>query len=177
VLTFNPHRQEEEASFSREDWITCLRLATLCELKSLRQIAIDYLSKNKVPGDSSLDASEKFTLGVQNRIPTWILSSVPELSKLTELLLTQEEKERIGLEAVVKLYEIREELGEKLRRANDTTCHGFTLKKTPGKSTSEGLTLTTKCPHCSREQPVDMVGYSRIVIAGLFKEVREIMWT
>lgn len=107
-------------------------------------------------------------MGLKYTVPAWILSSIPEPLKLKRIIFSPKEKEDLGLDAVVKFYEIREELGESLQRANEMMCHDFPLTADPSDSYSR------TCQYCLRKRPIDMARHSRTVIMRVFKEAREV---
>ncbi|KAI6040619.1 hypothetical protein EDC04DRAFT_2566837, partial [Pisolithus marmoratus] len=109
------------SNLDHDQWISVLKLSTMWEFDELRNAAIQYLD----PSSQRLHPVDKFVLALQYDIKKWLLPTLLELAARAEPINT-EEGHRIGLEKVVKLAAVREDV-EKLR-VIDVLLRDFTLK-------------------------------------------------
>src|SRR6266550_1803048 len=87
---------------SSEEWISILKLASKWEFQSLQKRAISEL-------DSIATPIEKVILGREYDIPELRLPAYVDLCK-SIVPLTEEDGERLGLQDVIKIYRVRQEL-------------------------------------------------------------------
>ena len=106
-LTMARELMIEEAR-SSEEWASILELASKWEFQSLRKRAISEL-------DSLATPIEKVILGRKYNIPELCLPAYVDLCQ-SNVPLTEEDGERLGLRDVIKIYCIRQELwGQEVR--------------------------------------------------------------
>jgi hypothetical protein len=87
---------------SSEEWISILKLASKWEFQSLQKRAISEL-------DSIATPIEKVVLGREYDIPELRLPAYIDLCK-SLVPLTEDDGERLGLQDVIKIYRVRQEL-------------------------------------------------------------------
>ena len=92
-----------EEARSSEEWISILELASKWEFQSLCRRAINEL-------DSLATPIEKVILSRKYDIPELRLRGYVDLCQST-IPLTEEDGERLGLQDVIKIYRVRQELG------------------------------------------------------------------
>jgi len=127
------------------------------DMKDLRQLCIDRLSTTPsssiAPKNFPIAShADRIALGVKYRVPQWIQEGVEALVKMKRLALTKDEKNLLGTEATLYIYEIREEVREEWERlwvANQITCPQKHYPDGISKSISEdSLQAMFYCSHC-----------------------------
>ncbi|KAI6040626.1 hypothetical protein EDC04DRAFT_1459445 [Pisolithus marmoratus] len=121
ALMCRQHGTHRGSDLDHDQWISVLKLSTMWEFDELRNAAIQYLD----PSSQRLHPVDKFVLALQYDIKKWLLPTLLELAARAEPINT-EEGHRIGLENVVKLAAVREDI-EKLK-VIDVLLRDFTLK-------------------------------------------------
>lgn len=86
----------------RKEWISVLKLSTLWQFGELRQEAISQLS------GMALEATEKISLARAYRVERWLLEGYSALVH-QEAALTTTQKDQLGAETTILLYEKRED--------------------------------------------------------------------
>jgi len=135
----------------------------------LRENSIRRLAGGTPLGVSS---AERTALGLKYRVPQWTQSGVTALVKQNQLVLTQHEKDLLGLEAMLSIFEIREELRgdwEKKAMANDRAfscpAHGATMCRG---TRPEEWNIALKCTHCQiRLDMILLTGSMTIIQQGI----------
>jgi len=161
------HRGEDLDDFKKEDWMCCLKLSTLWDFKRLRQLSIARLSNKPLPApavpDFAVAASpaEKLALGMKYRVPDWIRDGVSALVKTSHLTFTADEKALLGTEAIIHVWEIREEVRADWEQQVQTgmlLCprgHSSTYMRTRSMNIGEWRTVVT-CAGCGVGTTVDL---------------------
>lgn len=104
-------RVEDEYSLSRftlkpwllgrEEWTSVLKLSTMWRFEELRQEAMNELAQMVI------GSVEKVALAREYRVEKWLVDGYTELIK-RDTGLSSEEKERLGYETTIRIYEKRE---------------------------------------------------------------------
>ena len=158
------NRGEDFQHFTKDDWMCCLKLATMWDFKSLRQLAIDHLGTD-FPIASNAD---RVALGLKHQVPAWIHDGVSALVKQDQLVFTQDEKELLGFEAALHILEIREEIRgdwERQWRSGETTCPSGHSSSYLTRSTNVGEWNTgLNCSYCSNRVRMDETAKSKSIV-------------
>ena len=92
---------------SKSEWSAALKLSTLWNFRDIRQHAITRLSA--LPGPEGLTSVEKVGFAKAYKVPQWLLQGYQELVRRTKAISTEEGRE-LGMETVVGLYQVREQI-------------------------------------------------------------------
>jgi hypothetical protein len=128
------HSDIVPAALTEEEWGSVLKLANMWGFSEIRERAIQEMSKTrKQPADGIL-------LGKEYRVVQWLLNGVAELV-IRDVMISEEEAEKLGLKMVLKLCGVRETYRAKPRNHYDDKLeigpqgvklgHGITGKLEP----------------------------------------------
>ena len=90
------------SSITFTEWKSILKLSTMWSMTAIRRLAIEHLSKH-----FPTNAVEIVALGKEYDIPSWLKDGYIHLVKRAEPLSVTE-AERIGWQAAIQIYQIRE---------------------------------------------------------------------
>lgn len=99
----------------REDWVSVLKLSTMWDFLDIRKLAIQELSKMEI---STVD---KIILARDCKVAEWLLSGYNELAKRSETI-SLDEAARLGWEATVRIFQVREEVKFPLDFKGHVSC-------------------------------------------------------
>ncbi|KAL4259018.1 hypothetical protein AB1N83_010720, partial [Pleurotus pulmonarius] len=131
---------EPSRTFNTAHWLSVLKLASLWGFSDLRQTAITNLSTNEQR--RVFTPIERLELGRQYKIAAWVEQGYKELVDRREKI-SEEEAERIGWKALLKLCHLREDFRSPVRTAATTNSGGFFIPATPAAFTSCSDTLAS----------------------------------
>ncbi|KAF8161492.1 hypothetical protein B0H34DRAFT_381777 [Crassisporium funariophilum] len=89
------------ANCTLEDWKSALKLSTMWDIQQLRDLTIRQL------GAFGMDAVTKIILGKEYHVPEWTLQGCTNLA-CRNTGLTIEEAEMLGMQVVLRIYEVRD---------------------------------------------------------------------
>ncbi|KAK0486309.1 hypothetical protein IW261DRAFT_791106 [Armillaria novae-zelandiae] len=94
---------QDYSAFSKNQWISVLRLSTMWHLSDIRQLAIKHLQQ-----DATLDAVEQVVLAKAYSVSSWLRTGYLSLVKRMQPL-SVEEAEQIGYRSAIQIYQMRED--------------------------------------------------------------------
>ncbi|KAJ2924526.1 hypothetical protein H1R20_g12564, partial [Candolleomyces eurysporus] len=100
-LCFPRHSTSTPSSFTKPEWLTILKLATLWYFLDFRALAIQHLSGQLI------DPIESISVGREMYVPAWVERGFAAL--ITKKgLISNEDSEKIGYKTAVNLYIVRQ---------------------------------------------------------------------
>ncbi|KAL0579628.1 hypothetical protein V5O48_002400 [Marasmius crinis-equi] len=100
------------SDFSREQWISVLKLSTCWMLDNLREIAISNVARG-------LSLVDKVRLGRKYKVTAWVLEGLRELANPSTTLLPLSELQSLGLDTAVRLLYARNSPRPKCSKTQD----------------------------------------------------------
>ena len=79
-----------ESSFSRDQWVSVLKLSTEWEFHALRTAAIDHLTTL----NGSIDPVDKLVMAIKYKITEWMLPTLLKLAQRAEPISMEEGNQR-----------------------------------------------------------------------------------